>query len=125
MQDVAAAVGILGVPRLRNHARAFAALLGSVPLTHTLLDAPRMQDALTDIVRLRRPDVVFAYGSGMARFAVEGPLAVIPLIVDFVDMDSQKWRELADRAMPPMSWVYRREAKHLGAFEARTAALAR
>ena len=125
MHDVAAAVKILPVPRLRNHARAVVALAGSVPLTHVLLDAPGMHHALADVVRQRPPDVVFAYGSGMARFAVEGPLAQLPLIVDFVDMDSQKWRELAEHSAPPLSWVYRREAKHLGAFEARTANIAR
>lgn len=113
------------VPRVRNYARSVAALFGSVPLTHVLLDAPAMQDATKEVVDLRRPDLVFAYGSGMARFALERALTGIPLVVDFVDMDSQKWRELADRAAPPMSWLYRREARQLGAFEARAAAIAR
>ena len=124
MQEVAAIVQVRRVPRIRNHARALAALAGSVPLTHILLDAPGMQDALTEIVQQRRPDLVFAYGSGMARFALEHPLRGIPLIVDFVDMDSQKWRELAERSAPPLSWVYRREATRLGTFEARTASIA-
>jgi sugar transferase (PEP-CTERM/EpsH1 system associated) len=125
MQEVAAIVQVRRVPHIRNHARALAALAGSVPLTHILLDAPGMQDALTGIVQQRRPDLVFAYGSGMARFAVDHPLRGIPVIVDFVDMDSQKWRELAERSAPPLSWVYRREAKRLGAFEARAASIAR
>lgn len=125
MHDVAAVVRAVRVPRLRNHARALAALTGSTPLTHVLLDAPAMRDAVNAAVRLRTPDLVFAYGSGMARFALEDPLRGIPLVVDFVDIDSQKWRELAERAAPPMSWLYRREARRLGAFEARAAATAR
>ena len=42
-----------------------------------------------------RPDVVFAYCSGMARFALQPPLDDIPFVLDFVDVDSQKWRDMA------------------------------
>ena len=35
-----------------------------------------------------------------------------------MDVDSQKWTELAERSAGPLGWVYRREARHLGAFEA-------
>jgi glycosyltransferase involved in cell wall biosynthesis len=46
-------------------------------------------------------------------------------VVDFVDVDSEKWRDLAATAAVPQSWIYRREAATLGAFEARAAAQAR
>ena len=124
MHEVAAVIRAVRVPRVRNHARALAALPGSVPLTHVLLDAPAMRDALQEAVQRRPPDLVFAYGSGMARFALEPPLAGIPLVIDFVDIDSQKWRELAQHSARPWSWVYRREANRLGAFEARAALIA-
>ena len=113
------------VPRLRNYVRAFAALPTRTPLTHALLDAPGMIGILQDIKRLRRPDLVFAYCSGMARFALQAPLADIPFVLDFVDVDSRKWRDMAAAARAPMSWLYQREAATLGAFEARAAACAR
>jgi glycosyltransferase involved in cell wall biosynthesis len=72
----------------------------------------------------RPPDVVFSFGSGMARLAFRPPLAGLPLILDLVDVDSRKWRDLAAASPPPLSWVYSREAKVLGAFEARAAAMA-
>ena len=68
-----------------------------------------------------RPDAVFAYCSGMARFALQPPLDSIPLVLDFVDVDSQKWRDMAAASRPPLSWIYAREAATLGAFEARAA----
>jgi glycosyltransferase involved in cell wall biosynthesis len=34
-----------------------------------------------------------------------------------VDVDSRKWRELSLTARPPLSWIYRREAGRLEAFE--------
>ncbi len=109
------------VPRLRNYARSALTLLGDTPLTHGLLDAPEMAGVLEEVCRRHRPDVVFAYGSGMARFALQAPLNDIPLVLDFVDIDSQKWRDMAAVSHPPLSWIYAREAATLGAFEARAA----
>jgi sugar transferase (PEP-CTERM/EpsH1 system associated) len=109
------------VPTLRNRARAALALAGHRPLTHALLDAPDMTGVLHRICESRRPDVVFAYCSGMARFALQAPLDTIPLVLDFVDVDSQKWRDMAAAGRWPLSWVYRREAATLGAFESRAA----
>jgi sugar transferase (PEP-CTERM/EpsH1 system associated) len=118
-------VTTVAVPRLRNYLGAASALPTRVPLTHALLNAPDLDSRLREICERRRPDVVLAYCSGMARFALRPPLNTIPLVLDLVDVDSQKWRELADRASPPMRWLYRREARTLGAFEAQAAAAAR
>lgn len=109
------------VPKLRNYVRSATTLLGDTPLTHGLLDAPSMAEVLEEVCRRQRPDVVFAYCSGMARFALQPPLDSIPLVLDFVDVDSQKWRDMAAVSRPPLSWLYRREAATLGAFEARAA----
>lgn len=106
---------------MRNAARAIAALPFARPLTHVLLDGPAMGRALADAVHRERPDVVLAYCSGMARFAFEPPLADIPVVVDMVDVDSAKWRELATITRPPRAWIYAREARRLRAFEAHAA----
>ena len=97
------------------------ALAGSRPLTHSLLDSPAIRPLLNRLVRTRRPDVVLAYCSGMARFALEPPLAGLPLVIDLVDVDSCKWNELASTAAAPMKWIYRREAQSLSDFEAHMA----
>jgi glycosyltransferase involved in cell wall biosynthesis len=49
------------------------------------------------------------------------PLAGIPFILDFVDVDSAKWAAFAGAARFPRSWVFRREARCLSAFEAAAA----
>lgn len=117
-------VHALRVRRLRSGVNAAMALATRTPLTHALLDAPGITATLRHILDTNPPDVVFAYGSGMARFAMEPPLDGIPLVLDFVDVDSRKWRDMAVGATPPKSWIYRREAATLGAFEARAAAKA-
>lgn len=115
-------VTALRVPRWRTRMNAVAALMTHRPLTHALLDAPGLSAALDHIVAQRRPDVVLAYCSGMARFALQPPLDRIPLVLDFVDVDSQKWRDMAEKSCLLHAAVYRREAATLGAFEARAAA---
>src|SRR5262245_10012567 len=103
---------------LKNYLRGVAALPGSRPLTHCLLDAPGMSTLLHQIARDRPPDVVLAYCSGMARFALEPPLDRYPMVLDYVDVDSEKWAALGRATRGPMGWIYRREAKCLGQFEA-------
>jgi polysaccharide biosynthesis protein PslH len=114
-------VTALCVSSVRSHLRAALALTGRTPLTHAMLDAAGMRAALQRICDSQPPDVVFAYCSSMARFAMEPPLDRIPMVLDFVDVDSRKWQDMAAAASPPKSWIYRREASTLGAFEARAA----
>ena len=113
------------VPRLWNRLRALPRLGGSTSLTHLLLDAPGLRSALEEIARDRPPDVVLAYCTSMARFALEPPLNRFPLVIDFVDVDSEKWALFAKTGSWPLRWIYRREARVLSAFEARAARAAR
>ena len=117
LAEWASSVRTVRVPRVRNWIRAGALLPTSTPLTHLLLDAPSMRRMLRDLVRTNRPDVVLALCSGMARFGMEPPLTDVPLVVDMIDVDSMKWRLLADRTSPPKRWIYAREARTLSRFE--------
>jgi sugar transferase (PEP-CTERM/EpsH1 system associated) len=109
------------VPRLANLTRGALSLTTSRPLTHALLDAPDAPGILAKMVHTVRPDLVMAYCTGMARFALESPLAEMPCVLDMVDVDSAKWAELAPKARQPRSWIYRREARTLSDFEIRAA----
>lgn len=117
----AASVETVMAPRSWNRMVALARLAGDRPLTHALLSGRGMRQALDRVVRDRRPDVVLAYCSGMARFALEPPLDGRPLVVDMVDVDSEKWRALAPSSAWPLRWVYAREARSLARFEAAVA----
>jgi len=117
LEAIGARVTAVRVPRLRTYAKALAHLAGDRPLTHLLLDAPGMTGTLERIVRDRPPDLVLAYCSGMARFALEPALSRFPLVVDLVDVDSQKWAALSQSSGWPMRWIYGREARYLARFE--------
>jgi len=105
------------VPRARNLVSAAAALPTARPLTHALLHSPAVRPALEYAIARRRPDVVLAYCSGVAPFALEPPLAGVPLVLDLVDVDSAKWAAFAADAGLLRAWIYRREARCLSAFE--------
>jgi sugar transferase (PEP-CTERM/EpsH1 system associated) len=105
------------VTRLRNIVRGAAQLASPRPLTHALLDAAAAHREVAQLVAAAPPDVVVAYCSGMAKFAMDPTLAPYPLVVDLVDVDSQKWRQLAAETSGPRAWIYRREAATLAAFE--------
>jgi sugar transferase (PEP-CTERM/EpsH1 system associated) len=114
----AADVTCLRVRRLANLARGAARLATPRPLTHSLLDAGGVHAAIREVIDRRPPDLVVAFCSGMARFALEPPLDGRPFVLDMVDVDSLKWDQLANVSRGPRRWIYRREARTLRAFEA-------
>jgi len=113
-------VTALAVSRMRNLARSVLYLPTSRPTTHTLLDAPDLDATLASLAQ-KKPDVVLAYCSGMARCALTPALRSIPMVLDMVDVDSAKWSAMATTHRGPRSWVYAREARVLRAFEAAAA----
>lgn len=98
-------------------AGAVLALAGTTPLTHALLDAPGLAARIDELARTARPDVVVAFCSGMAQFAVRPAFDGVPFVLDMVDVDSEKWKDLGAITAFPKGWVYRREARVLAAFE--------
>jgi sugar transferase (PEP-CTERM/EpsH1 system associated) len=64
------------------------------------------------------------FSSAMAQYA-QPLLPQVPMLVDFVDVDSSKWTQYAPAHRWPMSMVYRREGNRLLAYERAMALLAR
>ena len=62
------------------------------------------------------------FSSSMAPYAQRWP--ALPMLCDLVDVDSAKWAEYAPAHRWPLSWLYRREARHLLASERATVAQA-
>ncbi len=55
------------------------------------------------------PELIVVYSSQPVRYL---PAKLnVPVIVDLVDVDSEKWRAYADDSFGPMRWLYRREAR--------------
>jgi sugar transferase (PEP-CTERM/EpsH1 system associated) len=70
-----------------------------------------------------RLDAAVVFSSVMADYIPD--MKSMPTLVDFVDMDSAKWRQYATTHRWPLSWLYRREGERLLAFEREVAARAK
>jgi sugar transferase (PEP-CTERM/EpsH1 system associated) len=70
-------------------------------------------------VAAHKIDRVLVFSSAMAQYADKYPNA--RRVVDFCDVDSDKWRQYADKKAWPMSWLYRHEARQLLSYERRVA----
>jgi len=68
-----------------------------------------------------RPDTVFVYSSAMAQYVLDARPRPRRLIMDFIDVDSDKWRQYAETQSWPMDWIFRREHRTLLAFDRRVA----
>ncbi len=62
---------------------------------------------------------VLVFSSAMAQYA--DPYRAARRVVDFVDVDSDKWRQYAEKKSFPMSWLYQYEAQRLLSYERQVA----
>jgi sugar transferase (PEP-CTERM/EpsH1 system associated) len=99
------------IPRRKGRARAtLEALASGRPVSLTAFDHPAMHAALA---AAPRTDTTYGFSGQMAQYLP----ADRPAIMDFVDVDSAKFVQLANTAAPSLRPLYRREAKLLGRFE--------
>ncbi|THB69415.1 MAG: TIGR03087 family PEP-CTERM/XrtA system glycosyltransferase [Gammaproteobacteria bacterium] len=65
-------------------------------------------------------DKVLVFSSTMAQFVISTRFD-LKMVVDFVDIDSDKWRQYSQSKRWPASWIYNREYKKLFDWEHRVA----
>ena len=92
-------------------------LLSGEPLSLPYYRDRRMQ-AWVDAMLAARPITrALVYSSSMAQYLMQHH--AIQRVIDFVDIDSDKWRQYAEKKTWPMSWIYQREARTLFEYEQR------
>ena len=102
----------------RARLRALAALPFPAPVTLAYFESAELRRRIRRAAEASRFDVAVAYSSSMVPYILDLDL---PRVVDFVDLDSQKWLQYAASSAPPRRWIYRLEGRRLFAFERRTA----
>lgn len=102
--------------------RSLPGLLRGASLSEGYFRDRRMTRWVRDQAAARRFDLVFAYSSTAAQYILGPEFADTRRIVDFVDVDSDKWRQYAANKSWPASAVYGRESRTLLGFERRVAA---
>lgn len=95
--------------------RSLTGLLAGRPLTLDYYASGPLQAWVARVVARENIDAVVVFSSAMAQFVP--PTLKVPVLVDFVDVDSAKWTQYAEQHRWPLSWVYRREGVRLLAYE--------
>lgn len=111
--DEVCCVGIK--PRMQRLA-ALRGLLTGEPLTLPYYRDGRLRRWVDDLLMRRPVARAVAFSGATAQYlqGAGGP----PWIADLVDVDSDKWRQYAERRRGLMRWLYAREARHLAQYEA-------
>lgn len=81
-----------------------------------------MQDWVTRLLDNNPVHRVLVFSSGMAQYVATQRWAHLRRVIDFVDVDSDKWRQYAQSKPWPISAVYQREARRLEIYERHIAA---
>lgn len=119
LHSMCASVHLVGLRPALAKLGALRGLISGEPLTLAFYRHPAMRDWVRQRLAtgVRR---VVCYSSAVAQFVIDERTA--RRVMDFVDMDSDKWRQYARTRPWPFAWIYRREADKLLAWERRVAA---
>jgi sugar transferase (PEP-CTERM/EpsH1 system associated) len=99
---------------LRSRAQAFLATAMGRPFTTAFYHSPTMARHVREGLAARNYDLIFVFSSSMAPY-VEGTSP--PVILDMVDVDSDKWTQYARHTPAPASWLWLAEGKKLAKCE--------
>jgi sugar transferase (PEP-CTERM/EpsH1 system associated) len=124
--------GVRGVTTASIPARAGAATLcralatrRSVSVAHFY--SAELQQRIDALIDAERFDAYLCFSSPMAEYLFRSRhwndgMRRARRLMDFIDVDSHKWRQYAEEGLPPWSWVYRYEAWRLADYERRVLA---
>ena len=105
---------------LNHRSRAFRAarnILQNKPASCGFFESESLAATVSRALSENDYDLIFVFCSAMAQFI---PTNIrIPVAIDFVDADSQKWAQYARTVRGPLSWIYAREARTLAHLEAK------
>lgn len=115
LKQYCSSVAAIKLHRFSSILRGACSILGSRPITTSYFFSPQIQHA----VNTSDFDLGFADCSSMAQYILQIDK---PRIVDFVDIDSEKWKLYATLHKFPKSFIFNLEKKRLKEFEDRLGA---
>lgn len=108
----------VGLDRRWAKIRSLQGLMTGTSLSEPYFRNARMSGWVDGVLRDVRPSAAFLYSSVMGQYIpFNGPLRPGRVVMDFVDVDSDKWRQYAAMRTGPMRWIYNRESRRLLEFD--------
>ena len=102
---------------LRARVRSLSGLLHGEALSVPYYFDRRMKAWVDDLLARSSLQRIFVFSSPMSQYVMDIQGRPMRRIIDFVDVDSDKWRQYAERKSWPASWVYSREGRQLLRYE--------
>jgi len=108
----------IGLDKRLAKLRSLTGLIAGTSLSEPYFRNAQLSQWVEAVLRDAQPAAAFLYSSVMGQYLRRGSqFRPRRVVMDFVDVDSDKWRQYADMHSWPMSWVYRRESRQLLAFD--------
>ena len=95
------------------------ALVTGDPLSVWSYHSAKFQAHVNNLLTSQKIDLIFMFSSVMAQYVQR--VSGIPKVMDFVDVDSEKWKMYVKFHNFPLSWVYQLESRRLAKYEAEVA----
>ena len=102
--------------------RGLTGLCSGMPITLPYFWDRGLAQWVTGVLQKRDIERVFVFSSSMGQYVLGEDAMKATRVVDYVDVDSDKWRQYAAAKSWPANWIYRRESRTLLAFERKVAA---
>lgn len=121
--DLCTSIDVGRIHRIRRTIMSLFYLPTLTPLTLPNYYSKELQEKVELRLRQESFDLIFIYCSSMAPYVLDRER--IPKVIDFVDVDSEKWFEYARSTLFPISLIYFREGYLLRRYEKQIAEFCR
>ena len=115
LERLCRSVNIFSISYKKNIIKAIPFLFTKIPLTISMFYSDELHVSLRERLRYEKYDLIYIYSSSMAQYV--NKVYDTPKVMDFIDVDSEKWNDYAQRAWGIKKWIYKREARFLRNFE--------
>lgn len=112
---------VLGQNKTLAKIKGLKAFLTNKSISEPYYHSEAMQYWVTQTLEQNNIRNIFVYSSVMAQFTLNLSAEKYHQIVDFVDVDSDKWRQYSENKSGVAKWIYAREHRKLSAFENKVA----
>ena len=107
----------LDKPKWQSNIRALSGFIQNAPITLPYFYDAKMQSWVDQVIAQHDIENVLVYSSSMAQYVDKPHYSQLHRVIDFVDIDSDKWRQYAAKAQGIKKWFYQREARLLSGYE--------
>ena len=103
--------------KLVSKIKGLSAFLTNKPITLPYFYDAELQYWVKQTISKHKIENVFVFSSSMAQYVDHPEFAHLHRVIDYIDIDSEKWRQYAEHQSGLMRWIYRREHSQLQRYE--------